>query len=196
MRSVVPMKTAKIGCIAVSIILMIFGAMLIAEPAKYGNVIGMVIGIAMIVFGAFKIVGYFSKDLFRLAFQYDLAFGILLITLGVITLLRTEDMMEFMTLAIGLAVLADALFKIQISVDAKSFGVGHWWMIFTLAIIAGIIGLTLIFNPGASGLALLRLLGLCIMADGIMSLVTMTTAVKIINHQFSDRIDEMEYKRV
>ena len=88
MRSVAPMKTAKIGCIGVSIILFLFGLLLVINPTEYGRAIGTVAGASMIVFGIFKLVGYFSKDLFRLAFQYDLAFGILLISLGTITLIK------------------------------------------------------------------------------------------------------------
>ncbi|MBO7386527.1 MAG: DUF308 domain-containing protein [Lachnospiraceae bacterium] len=196
MRSVVPMKTAKIGCIGVSLILFLVGVLLLIDPAEYGRAIGMVVGYSMIVFGAFKLVGYFSKDLFRLAFQYDLAFGILLIALGVITVLRTENVMEFLSITIGIAVLADALFKIQISVDSKEFGIGRWWLILAMAIITGLIGLVLIFDS-VDGVVLVRLLGICIMAEGIMSFVTMATTVKIVKHQFSDRIDdEMEYREL
>jgi uncharacterized membrane protein HdeD (DUF308 family) len=196
MRSVVPMKTAKIGCIGVSLILFLVGVLLLIDPAEYGRAIGMVVGYSMIVFGAFKLVGYFSKDLFRLAFQYDLAFGILLIALGVIAVLRTENVMEFLSITIGIAVLADALFKIQISVDSKEFGIGRWWLILAMAIITGLIGLVLIFDS-VDGVALVRLLGICIMAEGIMSFITMTTTVKIVKHQFSDRIDdEMEYREL
>lgn len=196
MRSVVPMKTAKIGCMGVSFILFLVGMLLLINPADFGRAIGMVVGYSMIVFGAFKLVGYFSKDLFRLAFQYDLAFGILLIALGVITVIRTENVMEFLSITIGIAVLADALFKIQISMDSKEFGIGRWWLILAMAILTGLIGLVLIFDS-IDGVVLVRLLGICIMAEGIMSFITMTTTVKIVNHQFSDRIDdEMEYREL
>lgn len=196
MRSVVPMKTAKIGCMGVSFILFLVGMLLLINPADFGRAIGMVVGYSMIVFGAFKLVGYFSKDLFRLAFQYDLAFGILLIALGVITVIRTENVMEFLSITIGIAVLADALFKIQISMDSKEFGIGRWWLILAMAVLTGLIGLVLIFDS-IDGVVLVRLLGICIMAEGIMSFITMTTTVKIVNHQFSDRIDdEMEYREL
>ncbi len=43
---------------------------------------GRALGIAMIVSGCIRLAGDFSKDLFRLAFRYNLEFGILLIALG------------------------------------------------------------------------------------------------------------------
>ena len=88
MRSVVPMKTAKIGYLVIAVLFCVLGIVLIAAPGTSVVWLGRLLGIGMIVFGAIKLVGYFSRDLFRLAFQYDLAFGILLIALGIVTLAR------------------------------------------------------------------------------------------------------------
>ena len=75
MRSVLPMKAAKIGYIILSVLYCVLGILLITMPELSITALGILLGIGMIVFGIVKIVGYFSKDLFRLAFQYDLAFG-------------------------------------------------------------------------------------------------------------------------
>ena len=88
-----------------------------------------------------KLVGYFSRDLYRLAFQYDLEFGILLIALGVIVLLRTNGVMDFICIAAGVSILADGLFKIQIAIDARRFGIRDWWLILLLAVVTGGVGL-------------------------------------------------------
>ena len=84
MRSVAPMRTAKIGYIVVSALLIALGAALLIWPEVSAAWIGRLLGIGMIAFGAIKLVGYFSRDLFRLAFEYDLAFGLLLIALGAV----------------------------------------------------------------------------------------------------------------
>ena len=88
MRSVVPMKTAKIGYFVISVLFCVLGIVLITSPGTSVVWLGRLLGVGMIVFGAIKLVGYFSRDLFRLAFQYDLAFGILLIAIGIVTLAR------------------------------------------------------------------------------------------------------------
>ena len=43
-------------------------------------------------------------------------------------------------------ILTDGLFKIQIAVDARRFGLRRWWLILTEAILAAILGLVLIFR--------------------------------------------------
>ena len=133
MRSVLPMKAAKIGYIVLSVLYCVLGILLFALPDLSLTAIGIILGIGMIVFGIVKIIGYFSKDLYRLAFQYDLAFGILLIALGIVTLARPGGAMSFLCIVFGIPVLADGLFKIQISLDAKRFGIEKWWVVLLLA---------------------------------------------------------------
>ena len=149
----------------------------------------------MIVFGVIKLVGYFSRDLFRLAFQYDLEFGILLIALGLISLLRTSNLMDFICVAMGIAILADGLFKIQISVDARRFGIASWWLVLLLAVAAGAVGLVLIFRPWESAQLLTVLLGLALLAEGVLNLCVALSTVKIVKNQQPDVI-ETEYYEV
>ena len=189
MRSILPMKTAKIGYVVSSILFCIFGLLLIIFPEISVSLIGTMIGVSMILFGIIKIIGYFSKDLFRLAFQYDLAFGILLGVLGLIVLLRPEMMMNFLCVALGIAILADGLFKIQISVDSKAFGITNWWLILIAALLTGCIGLALIFRPADAVMTITTMVGIALLLDGIMSLITVLSTVKIIRHQQPDIID-------
>lgn len=72
MRSVTPMHIAKIGYIVLSVVFCIVGVLFVAWSDIGTQVLSRALGIAMIVFGGIKIVGYFSKDLFRLAFQFDI----------------------------------------------------------------------------------------------------------------------------
>ena len=195
MRSIFPMKTAKIGYIVSSVLFVIFGLMLMIFPEISLSTIGTLIGCAMIVFGIFKVIGYFSKDLFRLAFQYDLAFGILLGVLGVIILMRPEKMMRVLCVALGIAILTDGLFKIQIAVDSKTFGIGRWWLIMIAALLTVSIGLMLIFRPADAAITITMMVGIALILDGLMSLITVLSTVKIIKHQQPD-IVEVKYREI
>ncbi|MCQ2570452.1 MAG: CamS family sex pheromone protein, partial [Limosilactobacillus sp.] len=60
---------------------------------------------------------------------------------------QSGNQLSLRGMVIGIAVLADGLFRIQMSMDAKAFGIKKWWLILTASIIAGCIGLALIFSP-------------------------------------------------
>lgn len=192
-RSVVPMKVAKYGYIAISIIFCLVGIALIAFPAPSARTIAVFFGVAMIVFGAVRLVGYFSRDLFRLAFQYDLQFGILLIIMGAITLIKPDDMMNFLCISMGICILVDCLFKTRIAMDAKRFGIRQWWLTMGMAVITGIIGLLLAFRPSEALNVIVTLLGVSLLSEGILNLSVAVSLVKIVNHQKPDVIDAEFY---
>lgn len=180
---------AKAGYVLSCVLLCALGITLIAVPDFSISMLCRVGGILLILFGCVKIIGYISKDLYRLAFQFDLAFGILLISMGAILILRTGSMVHIICSLLGLYTLADALLKVQISIDSRSFGIRQWWIILAAAVITSIVGFLLIFRPYESARMAMILLGISLLSEGILNLVTVLTAVKIFRRRSSSEID-------
>ena len=153
------------------------------------EIVGIEIGIAAIVFGIVKLIGYFSKDLYRLAFQFDLEFGIMMVVLGTIVLFHPKNVMAFIAAAFGIAILFDGLFKIRIALDSKRFGIKDWWLILSLAIIAGIIGVALIFDSAFGAGVLTILIGVSFLSEGILNLYTVIRTVLIVKNQVPDFVE-------
>lgn len=183
------MRAAKIGYIVISVVMIALGAVLIILPEFSVSVLGTVFGILIIAFGAVKLVGYFSRDLYRLAFQYDLAFGILLIALGTLTLARPGSVMTFICISLGFYTLADCIFKIQTAIESRRFGISKWWLILIFAVACGIFGLILMFRPGEGSHILVIMLGTTLVFEGILNLCTVLTAVRIIKNQLPDVVE-------
>lgn len=198
MRSVVPMKLAKTGYIVLSALFCVLGAMLLFLPGSFVPWVGRAMGVGLILFGAVKLAGYFSGDLYRLAFQYDLAFGILLIALGAVGLARPERTMSFFCILLGIPVLADGLFKIQIALDSRRFGIRSWPLILLAAVLTGAAGAVMIFLPDAGTRLLTKLLGLSLLLDGALNLCVAICTVKIVPHQKPDTTDaiNVDYREI
>lgn len=193
MRSVAPMRVAKTGYIAVSILLAVLGIVLIAWPTFSVNALGVLCGILLILFGGVKLVGYFSKDLYRLAFQYDMPFGILLIILGIIMLIHPGNLASFICVVFGLSVLISSLFNIQTALDAKKFGINQWWLIFALSVIAAVWGLILVFRPSEAADVMAVLLGITLLFESAVNICTVVASVKIVKNQHPDVYVEEDY---
>lgn len=193
MRSVAPMRVAKTGYIAASILLAVLGIVLIAWPTFSVNALGVICGILLILFGGVKLVGYFSKDLYRLAFQYDMPFGILLIILGIIMLIHPGNLASFICVVFGLSVLISSLFNIQTALDAKKFGINQWWLIFALSVIAAVWGLILVFRPSEAADVMAVLLGITLLFESAVNICTVVTSVKIVKNQHPDVYVEEDY---
>ena len=193
-RCTIPMWVAKAGYIVMSLVFCGAGVLFIVKPELSAMVISRALGAAMIVFGLIKLVGYFSKDLFRLAFQYDLGFGLLLIALGILVLAKPAGVLDFIFVALGIAILADGLFKVQIAVDSKRFGIPTWWLTLILAMVTGVVGLALVFRPWDSARLLTALLGAALLAEGILNLCVAVSTVKIVDHQRPDVIEVTSFE--
>ena len=161
MRSENPIRAAKISYIVTSVAFCVLGILLIVLRNWSVSFIGVVTGIMLVAFGIVKLLGYFSKDLYRLAFQFDLAFGILLIVLGGIILAKPERAMSFVCLMLGVAILA-------------------------LAVLAGLIGAVLALHPTESAVVMTLLAGASMIVEGVLNLCVALFAVKVVHNQQPD----------
>lgn len=125
-----------------------------------------------------KIMGYFAKDAYQLAFQFDLALGIVIAIVGIVFVCRTARVVQLLSTCIGIVMLVDATFKIQTSIDSKRFGISRWWLMLILAVIVAAIGILLILMPGETTRLMVRLIGLNLCMDGILNLVIVIDTVK------------------
>ena len=189
MRSVFSMRFAKSGYMVISVLFCILGVLLIAVPEFSALLLGRICGAILIAFGIVKLVGYFSKDLYRLAFQYDLSLGIIMIAVGVLMLAKPGSLVMFICITFGLSILADSVFKFEMSLQSKKFGIEKWWLILIFSVITGIFGLILMFRPGEGSHILAVILGITFLCEGVLNISTMLTAVKIIKNQKPDVIE-------
>lgn len=161
-----------------TICLILVGVVLLIAPGIALDVVCIIFGIYMIIYGAVKIMGYFAKDAYQLAFQFDLALGIVIAIVGIVFVCRTARVVQLLSTCIGIVMLVDATFKIQTSIDSKRFGISRWWLMLILAVIVAAIGILLILMPGETTRLMVRLIGLNLCMDGILNLVIVIDTVK------------------
>lgn len=121
-------KQTRVIHVATSLLFGLAGIFLLAWPAIVTTVSRYLIGSCFIVLGLARLLGYFSNDLYRLAFQYDLGLGGFCAVFG-IWMLATPDnalILSLLPYTIGIYVLIDSLLKLQTAFDARAFGMKHW----------------------------------------------------------------------
>lgn len=173
-------RAAKWGYVAASLVFCTAGILLIAFPGLSATALCYAAGGLLIACGIVKIAGYFSKDLYRLAFQFDLAYGILSVLVGLVMLLFPGRMLSILHFAVGVLILTDSLFKIQTAVDAKRFGLKQWGLIALFAVLTAALGLLLIINPFSGAVFMMILIGISFLFEGILNLFVAVCAVKVL----------------
>lgn len=170
--------TAKIGYIAASIMTAALGTTFIFMPETSITVICRLLGAAAIICGIIKLFGYFSRDLYRLAFQYDLAFGIMLCAIGIISVVKPVKVISAAHFAVGIIIIADGVFKLQTAIDSKRFGLGKWWLIAAFALLSFAHGIILVVDPFEAAVVMTVFMGITLIADSLMNFCVAFCAVK------------------
>lgn len=106
----------------------------------------LLIGMLYVVVGLAKICGYFSNDLYRLAFQYDMAVGLFAVILGVLFLVSPQRFNEAVPNSIGIYVILESAFKLQIAGDARRFGMKYWSPILLSAVLLCAVGVLTVIS--------------------------------------------------
>ena len=158
--------------------MVIVGLLLLFFPEMAAEITFRLAGGIFIILGIVKIMGYFSKDIFQLAFQFDLAIGSILILLGIILVFRPRRMIEIGTGILGVLMLVDALLRIQTAIDAKKFGIKKWWILLFISLTASVIGVLLLVMPFKGAKIIVNFVGLNICINGILNFVMVQSTVK------------------
>lgn len=141
---------ARSGYILISIIFYAAAVVYLLFPGLSSMALCCFSGTILIAYGIIKLVGFFSEDLYCLAFRYDLAFGLLIMVIGVLLLIKNVSVAQYLTLGLGWIALLDNLFHIQMAKEACDFGLEKWQLILGLSIAAGVLSVLLIIQvfPG------------------------------------------------
>ncbi|MCI9133436.1 MAG: hypothetical protein HFI31_04500 [Lachnospiraceae bacterium] len=178
-------QAAKSGYIISSLAFCAAGIFLVVYPEVSARALCYLVGGLLIVCGVMKLVGYWSRDPYQLAFQFDLAFGLLSLVMGLVMVLHPFSVIRLVYFAIGIVALTDGLLKLQTALDARRFGIRKWWLIIAAAVLTSLFGLLLILDPFAGGMWLLTMAGLTMLLEGILNLCVGICTVKVMKKEMS-----------
>lgn len=184
-------RFAKAANLVTAVCLFAFGITVIVMLSLDISVIRIVSEALLILFGIFKMAGYFSKDLYRLAFQYD-PLGILFIIIGTVMLIRSWLETDIICTLFGSALIIDSIFKVIISKDAKKFGLRSWALLLILALLVCVAGILLLFRPTESERLWLVIFGSACILDGVLNFSEKIFMVKVVKNQKKEEPDEIK----
>lgn len=174
------LKLVKNAYSLLAISLIITGLIVLIWPKTTLEFICKIVGIVLLICGTIKILSYFTKDMFQLAFQFDLGLGIVATIVGLVMFIQTGHVVEVIGVLIGIFILVDAALKIQTAIEAKRFGFERWQIILGISLVVAIVGIMLIAMPWKATEVMIRLIGINLCLDGFLNLWVVQNTVKFI----------------
>ena len=176
-------KKEKWAYIAVSILFIVLGIVIIIFPKLSSVVLCYLIGAFTVLFGVFRLIGYFVNGRYGLAFQFDLALGIISILIGLMLLIHPYGIINFLPQIVGGFLLIDSIFKFQTAFEARPCGLTDWWVFAILAVLTCGMGLLLIVNPFSGAIILMISLGISLISAGCENLYLAFRVIKFVRRQ-------------
>ena len=165
------LKRVKWVYVLLSLFLIGVGVCLCLWPDIPSVTICCAIGGGAVLFGIVKIVLYFLHDIEQVGEQNDFAIGAICVIAGAILLIHPGAVLAMIPQVLGVYMLADSMFKLQITLDAKRLDNKGWWLALVITLICIVWGCLLIWQPFGLDRFLTALIAGGLIADGIQNLL-------------------------
>lgn len=160
-----------------SLLIIIFGILMVVWPDITTIVIANVLGAIFIVSGIYQIINYFVVKGQTDFFNNGLLIGVISLLIGIAAILIGENIAQVFRIIIGIWMIYEALVRMNTALKLYSAGIKAWSYILLIAICMLAVGIFVTFNAGA----VIQLIGWMMILTGVFGIVGDTLFIQYIN---------------
>ena len=172
-------KAFRNTLLAISITYIVLGLIQILWPIGSRMVICYILGAALTLFGIYHIVRYFAADTGYMFTGMGLALGVASTVGGILMLKCAKAVVALFGVVLGIAVISDSILRMQLSFNMMRCGIKRYIPVMVFAFVMLAAGVVMLFNPIKSAAAATTVMGVCMMIDGIMNIISVIFAKKM-----------------
>ena len=161
-----------------SLIVLIFGILLVVWPDITVVVIANILGAIFIVSGIYQIINYFVVKGHNDFFNNGLLFGVISVLVGIAAIVIGEDIANVFRVIIGIWMIYESLVRVNTSIKLQSAGIKTWSYILIIALMMLALGIFVTFNSGA----IMQLIGWMMILTGIIGVVGDAMFIQQVNN--------------
>ena len=158
--------------LGIAIIYILFGLAMIFVPQFKEIYIIYIAGAIFVIFGIVMIVKYFLTGSYRDIGKYGFSAGVLCVLIGVLMLVRTNEIAVYFSLFLGICILLTAIIKLQNAVDLKSMHNKGWFVFLLIALVFLAAAILIVLNPGGKVSQYKDVVYYILIADGVISIIS------------------------
>ena len=156
-----------------SIVCILLGCLLIFETSASIETMAVILGILLILLGAFIIGRYISSELFRSIFDFSLLYSFLSIISGVLILMDNSLITIIISAYIFANLMMSAINKINLAVVIKKLDLGNWILPLLVSLLLIAASVVVIINPINSTIVVTKTVGVVVIISAIIDLIEM-----------------------
>ncbi|MBQ9017710.1 DUF308 domain-containing protein [Candidatus Saccharibacteria bacterium] len=161
------LKKSAWAAVIESLVIAIFGILLIAWPDITVVVVANILGTILIVGGIYQVINYFVVKGQNDFFNNSLLAGVVSVLVGIAAIVIGEDIANVFRIIIGIWMIYESLVRVDTSIKLHAAGVKVWSYILIIALAMLALGIFVTFNTGA----VVQLIGWMMVLTGIIGIV-------------------------
>ena len=156
--------------IITALVFIALGLLLILRPNLARELLAYAVGGALAVYGLFNILSFlFAKDR---TLSFELVIGVITAAVGIFILASPGTVLNIIQIVLGLAIIIDSLLGIKRAFTLRELGLGSWGAILSLSILTSILGILFVMHQDLFGSALMVVIGIILLYQGVSDLIT------------------------
>lgn len=154
-----------------SAIMILIAILLIVRPTEAISTVMTVLGICLLVDGAFSVILYIAMEKQQKMFSNALVEGMVEIMIALVILMNSGFMLSFITVIVGFWIIIKSIMKFQFAVDMKSIDEKSWVLVFIGALITLSVGIFILVEPIASVATVTVASGIVLLIAGVIEVI-------------------------
>lgn len=164
-------KTKEIKSILISILLIALAVFLIMKPLEIVSTLIKVIGMCVLICGAFDFLNYFFKKEDDVLFNYGLFRGIMEITVGILFVFKYNLLITLFPSLLGLMIVFINIFKLQTSLDFKEVENSNYLTGVIISSLSIILGIIILINPFGAVETVVIISGVVLLVSELVNII-------------------------
>lgn len=165
--------------IVISIIFVLFGALLIAKPNETVGAISIILGVVFIAMGVLKLVEYYTSETKE---DYLLTIALIAVIFGVVILFASDAILSLFRIILGIWIIVAGIIDLQTILAWRQVKSPYWTVSLLFSMLMMLAGLIILINQNI----LLTTMGIIIIIYAILDIIDRIIFMKKINDYMKD----------
>lgn len=171
-------KSLKMNYSVTALICALLGLILLIWPGQTTQIACITVGAVLGIYGVLQIIFYLATKEKTMMSHSMMVFGIVLVVIGGFIVWKPETIMKAIPMIVGILIIIHGLHNGVQAIDLKKMGYSNWWIALLLAVLTVALGIILVCNPFDALDAVVRLIGIFLLYDGLSDMWILSRVFK------------------
>lgn len=176
------LKSIKVNILSSAVLCIILGIVLVAYPNTSLTLVCRAVGVIVLITGLGFVFGYLRNGKEHWYGKIELVFGTILAIVGGFLVLRPLGLISIIPIIFGILFIYHGLANMRQAFELRQYKDRGWWLPVLIAATTIIIGVGIITHPFRTIDAIMRIIGVCLIYDGLMNTMMVGRFVKSIRN--------------